>query len=105
MNIRIALVAAAIPLMGSVAVYATDSDTQYPGMYVKDSAITTKVKTKLLAKHPTLLSEVQVNTDHDGNVWLSGKVPTEQASQLAEEIARDTTGVKSVHNHIVVSPP
>ena len=105
MNIRIPLVAAAITLIGSVAVYATDSDAQYPGMYVKDSAITAKVKTKLLAKHPTILSDVQVNTDHDGNVWLSGKVPTEQASQLAEEIARETSGVKSVHNHIVVSPP
>jgi len=105
MNIRIPLVAAAITLIGSGVAFATDSDAQYPGMYVKDSAITAKVKTKLLAKHPTTLSEVQVNTDHDGNVWLSGKVPTEKDSQLAEEIARDTSGVKSVHNHIVVSPP
>ncbi len=104
MGIRIALVASAMTLLGSVGVYATDSDAQYPGMYVKDSAITAKVRTKLLAKHFALLSEVQVNTDHDGNVWLSGKVPTEKASHLAEEIARDTGGVKSVHNTIVVSP-
>jgi hyperosmotically inducible periplasmic protein len=98
-------VAMAITLVGGVAGYASDSDAQYPGIYVKDSVITTKVQTKLLAKHPTLLSNVRVQTDRDGNVWLSGKVPTEEAKHLAEEIASDTTGVKSVHNHIVVSPP
>ena len=105
MKALIVSVAMAITLVGGVAGYASDSDAQYPGIYVKDSVITTKVQTKLLAKHPTLLSNVRVQTDRDGNVWLSGKVPTEEAKHLAEEIASGTTGVKSVHNHIVVSPP
>jgi hyperosmotically inducible periplasmic protein len=96
--------ALAIALSGGASVFAADSDAQYPGIYVKDSAITAKVKTKLLAKHLATLSAVRVETDRDGNVWLSGKVPTERASRLAEEIARDTSGVKSVHNRIVVSP-
>jgi len=89
---------------GAPAVYAADPDASYPGMYVKDSAITAKVKTKLIAKHPALLSDVRVDTDRDGNVWLSGKVQTEEASHLAEQIARETSGVRSVHNHIVVTP-
>ena len=97
-------VAVAITLLCGAAAYA-DSDAQYPGIYVKDSAITAKVKTKLLAKHPVLLSDVRVDTDRDGNVWLSGKVPTETARKLAVQIARETTGVKAVHDHIVVSPP
>lgn len=105
MKLLIVSVASAMLLASaSTIVSATDSDTQYPGMYVKDSAITAKVKTKLLAKHPALLSEVRVDTDRDGNVWLSGKVPTDEARRLAEEIARDTTGVRSVHNRIAVSP-
>jgi hyperosmotically inducible protein len=97
-------VALAIGVIGSGAVYAADADAQYPGMYVKDSAITAKVKTKLLAKHMAMLSDVKVDTDRDGNVWLSGKVPSEKASHLAEQIARETSGVKSVHNDIAVSP-
>jgi hyperosmotically inducible periplasmic protein len=96
--------ALAIAVMGGAAAYAADSDTQYPGMYVKDSAITAKVKTKLLAKHITTLSDVTVSTDRDGNVWLGGKVPTRADRRRAEEIARDTDGVRSVHNDIVVSP-
>ena len=91
-------------IVGSAAVYASDPDAQYPGMYVKDSAITAKVKTKLLAKHMAMLSDVRVDTDRDGNVWLSGKVQSEKASQLAEQIARETSGVRSVHNRIVVEP-
>jgi hyperosmotically inducible protein len=97
----------ALSVMGAIGVqtlYAADSDASYPGMYVKDSAITTKVKTKLLAKEPTTLTNVKVNTDHDGFVWLSGTVPTKQASDRAEAIAKETDGVNGVHNNIVVAP-
>src|SRR5450755_1759229 len=97
----------ALAIMGAIgapALYAADSDAAYPGMYVKDSAITTKVKTKLLAKEPTTLSNVKVNTDRDGIVWLSGTAPTREASDRAETIAKETDGVKGVHNNIVVAP-
>jgi hyperosmotically inducible protein len=97
----------ALAVMGAIgvpALCAADSDASYPGMYVKDSAITTKVKTKLLAKEPTTLTNVKVNTDRDGVVWLSGTTPTKEASDRAEAIAKDTDGVKGVHNSIVVAP-
>jgi len=97
----------ALSVMGAIGVqtlYAADSDASYPGMYVKDSAITTKVKTKLLAKEPTTLTNVKVNTDHDGFVWLSGTVPTKEASDRAETITKETDGVRGVHNNIVVAP-
>jgi hyperosmotically inducible protein len=98
---------AALAVMGAIgapALYAADSDAAYPGMYVKDSAITTKVKTKLLAKEPTTLTNVKVNTDRDGVVWLSGTAPTREASDRAETIAKETDGVKGVHNNITVAP-
>ena len=98
---------AALAVMGSlssVTLYAADSDASYPGMYVKDSAITAKVKTKLLAKEPTTLSNVKVNTDRDGIVWLSGTVPSKEASERAEAITKETDGVRGVHNSIVVAP-
>jgi hyperosmotically inducible protein len=76
-----------------------DSDA---GVYVKDSVITTKVKTKLAAKHMSTLTNIKVDTDKDGVVWLSGTAPTKDASDLAEMITKDTDGVRSVHNKIIV---
>jgi hyperosmotically inducible periplasmic protein len=84
------------------AVYAADTETA--GTYVKDSVITTKVKTKLAAKHMSTLTNIKVDTDANGAVWLSGKAPTKDASDLAEMITKDTAGVTAVHNKIVVAP-
>ncbi|MDP8983963.1 MAG: BON domain-containing protein [Pseudomonadota bacterium] len=85
--------------------YRTDSDADraHPGAFVKDSAITVKVKSKLAAKHMSTLSNIKVDTDDNGVVWLSGKAPTKDASDLAAMLAKDTEGVKSVHNKIVVA--
>jgi len=94
----------ALGAMSSTAIHAADPDAPYPGMYIKDSAITTKVKTKLVTKEPTTLTDVKVNTDRDGVVWLSGRVPTREASDRAETIAKETDGVRAVHNNIVVEP-
>jgi hyperosmotically inducible protein len=72
--------------------------------YVKDSVITTKVKTKLLAKHMSTLDHVKVDTDEGGVVWLSGTVPNRDAKDVAEMIAKDTDGVKAVRDNIEVVP-
>jgi hyperosmotically inducible protein len=72
--------------------------------YIKDSAITTKVKAKLAAKHLSTLTNIKVDTDASGVVWLSGRAPTQDASDLAAMIAKNTEGVNSVHNDIVVEP-
>jgi hyperosmotically inducible periplasmic protein len=85
---------------GAVSVALADSSDA--GIYVKDSVITTKVKAKLAAKHMSTLTKIKVDTDKDGVVWLSGTAPTKDASDLAEMITKDTDGVRSVHNKIVV---
>jgi len=72
--------------------------------YVKDSVITTKVKTKLAAKHMSTLTHVKVDTDANGVVWLSGTAPTNDARDLAGMIAKQTDGVNSVNNEIEVAP-
>jgi hyperosmotically inducible periplasmic protein len=71
---------------------------------IKDSAITTKVKAKLAAKHLSTLTRIKVDTDENGVVWLSGRAPTQDASDLAAMIAKNTEGVNSVHNDIAVEP-
>jgi hyperosmotically inducible periplasmic protein len=98
----VALSAASAPLV--MAQSGSGSDTSRTGTYVKDSVITTKVKSKLAAKHMSTLTNVKVDTDAQGVVWLSGKAPTQDASDLAAEIAKNTDGVTSVHNNIAVQP-
>ena len=48
------------------------------------------------------LTNIQVDIDNDGVVRLIGKAPTENASDLAEMIAKDTHGVGGVHDGMVV---
>lgn len=86
----------------SATVYANDTETT--GTYVKDSVITTKVKAQLAAKHMSTLTNIKVDTDANGAVWLSGKAPTKDARDLAEMITKNTDGVTSVHNKIVIAP-
>ncbi len=99
-------IVAASPLCASLAMadQHADSDTSHPAAYVKDSVVTAKVKTKLAAKHLSTLTNIKVDTDNQGVVWLSGKAPTKDASDLATMIAKDTDGVTSVHNRIEIAP-
>jgi hyperosmotically inducible protein len=85
-------VALAAALLAPVVATAQDSDTDrhHPAAFVKDSAITTAVKTKLAADHPGSLVHVKVDTDKDGVVWLSGTTKTRAEADRAEEIARGT---------------
>ena len=82
---------------------ASQSVADEPGAYAKDSVLTAKVKTKLAAKRMFTLSNIKVDTDSEGVVWLSGKAPTQDASDLASMIAKDTDGVRSVHNKILIA--
>lgn len=92
-------------LVGPVAAIAaedTDSDRAHAGAYVKDSAITAKIKSKLAAEHMMSLGRIHVDTDKDGVVWLSGSAHSQEAIDKAVSIARDTEHVKSVHSDLIV---
>ncbi|MDB6089473.1 MAG: hypothetical protein JWN85_2257, partial [Gammaproteobacteria bacterium] len=73
-----------------------------PMTFVKDSAITTSIKTKLAAEHITSLGRIHVDTDKDGIVWLTGSARTQEAVDKAASIARNTEHVKAVHNDIKI---
>lgn len=70
---------------------------------VDDSAVTTKVKSKLAADANTSAIKIKVETT-DGVVTLSGAVPTTTEKAEAERVARDTQGVTRVINQIVIDP-
>jgi hyperosmotically inducible periplasmic protein len=81
----------------------SDTDRSHPGTFVKDSAITTKVKANLAADHASNLAKIHVDTDKNGVVWLSGTVESAAIASRAVAIAEKTDGVRSVHNDIKVA--
>jgi hyperosmotically inducible periplasmic protein len=91
-------------LLAPVLAIAADSDAdrEHPKAFVKDSAITTAIKSKLAAEHITSLGRIHVDTDKDGVVWLRGHAKTQETADRAAQIARETEGVKSVHSRIKV---
>jgi len=91
-------------LLGSAAAIADDAQSVGTSttVFVKDSAITTKIKTKLAADHLTSLGRIHVETDQNGVVWLTGTARSQEAINHAVSTARDTEHVKSVHNDLTV---
>jgi len=89
-----------VPVVG----YTADSDTDrsHPKAFVKDSVITTKIKSKLAAENLDSTMHIRVDTDSDGIVWLSGTAKTQAEIDKTVSIARGTEGVKSVENHIKI---
>ena len=69
---------------------------------IKDSVITTKIKTKLAAEHPGSLTKIKVDTDANGIVTLSGFVNSRDEAEKAKSIARNTKGVTQVKAHLKV---
>jgi hyperosmotically inducible periplasmic protein len=69
----------------------------------RDSAITTKVKSKYLLEKNFKSFKVSVETK-DSIVILSGFVDDQATKNRAEQIARSVKGVKSVTNGLVVKP-
>ena len=105
MKLTIATAAlAAAGILAGTAVLAQDADVDrsHPKAFVKDSAITTKIKSKLAADHVSSLAKIRVDTDADGVVYLSGTAHSKDQIERAVEIARNTDGVRGVHNGIVV---
>ncbi len=65
-----------------------------------DVAISDDVRARLAADAQVGASHVQVDTTN-GVVHLTGNVPTDRDRSSAEQIARDTAGVRSVDNNII----
>jgi len=93
----VAAVSGAISL-GSTGCTATPTRAS-TGQYVDDSAITTKVKTKLL--NDPVVSGLRISVEtYKGVVQLSGFANSTAEIRKAEALAKDTDGVVSVRNDI-----
>lgn len=96
------IVSAALVPVVSFAGDDADMDRSHPKAFVKDSAITTKIKTKLAAEHLTSMGRIHVDTDANGVVWLSGSARSQDEIDRAVSIARDTEHVVAVKNKLII---
>jgi hyperosmotically inducible protein len=69
----------------------------------QDAATTSSVRTALLLSKHVSPYDIKVETSH-GVVTLDGQVPSEQIKAVAGAIVQDTSGVKELHNNLVVNP-
>ena len=91
-------------LLAPVVVQAADSDADraHPVTFVKDSAITAKVKAKLAAEKLSSLAHIKVDTDRKGQVFLSGTASSQAEADKAVSVAQATDGVTGVTSSIQV---
>lgn len=73
------------------------------GQTVDDSAITAKINAKIVQDPALQYLKIDVDT-FQGNVALSGTVPSREAQDRLVGLARTTEGVKSVQTNLVVQP-
>ncbi|HVG06525.1 MAG TPA: BON domain-containing protein [Thermoanaerobaculia bacterium] len=77
------------------------SSTNTAGTKVDDAAITATVKSKLAADGDINPFNIDVDTN-EGVVTLQGRVEKEEARTKAEQLARETEGVRRVINLVKV---
>jgi hyperosmotically inducible periplasmic protein len=90
-----------VPTFGQAA-GDQDQDRSHPKTFVKDSAITTKIKAKLAAEKFSSLATIHVDTDANGVVWLSGTAKSQDQIDHAVAIARGTENVRDVKSSLKV---
>lgn len=86
---------------GREAVARAGEAADKAGAYVTDAAITSAVKAKFLAD--TAVSGLKIDVDTSGGmVTLNGTVSSRAEADRAMTLARNTDGVKSVHDNLKV---
>ncbi len=82
---------------------ATDSSgaSTSVGTKIDDTAVTTKVKTELLAAKTVKSEHIHVKTRR-GVVSLTGSVPSSEDKTSAEDVVSKVAGVQSVRNHLKI---
>jgi hyperosmotically inducible periplasmic protein len=73
------------------------------GALIDDATITARIKTALIAEPGLKGFAIDVDTSQN-IVSLRGTVASDAARKKAEDIARETQGVKAVRNELTVKP-
>ena len=86
-----------IPVIGS-------AEGTTVGEFVKDSAITTQIKAKILAAKDIDSLHIKVDTDNNGIVVLTGAVKSAAEKEKVHNIAHSVDGVKKVLDKLIIDP-
>ncbi|MQY51140.1 BON domain-containing protein [Rhodocyclus tenuis] len=89
-------------LLYSSGGFAADDKPSATREYVKDSVITTKIKSQLAAEKLSSLIHITVDTDKQGVVVLGGTATSQAGVDRAIAIAHSVSGVTAVENTIRV---
>jgi osmotically-inducible protein OsmY len=98
---RIVKFLACCALIASFMGCAATRTHESTGVYIDDSAITTKVKAAILTDSALKVLQINVET-FKGEVQLSGFVDSSQSVTKAGEVARGINGVVAVKNNLIV---
>ena len=90
-----------LPFAGHAA--DSDKDRSSPADFVKDSAITIKIKARLAEEKLSSAVDIRVDTDNKGIVQLSGTAKNQAEVDKAGVIARGVEGVVSVRNNVRIA--
>ena len=102
MTIRSSL-AAAVAAVVLVSGCAVARKQETVGAYVDDAAITTSIKARFVENKSVDAAAIKVET-LNGTVQLSGFAKSGTEKGVAESIARNVNGVKTVKNDIIIRP-
>lgn len=91
-------------LLAPISGFTEDKDANRTDakVFVKDAALTTKVKAKLAKANMASTVKISVDTVNNGDVTLTGTARTQAAVDEAVSIARSTEGVKNVNSEIKI---
>jgi hyperosmotically inducible periplasmic protein len=103
----VVLLLVVVLIAGGYFLITRNASVQNAFHFVKDSTqdatTTSSVRTALLLSKQVSPYQIKVETT-DGVVSLDGQVPTEQVKAVAGAIVQDTSGVKEMHNNLVINP-
>ena len=104
---RLIVILLLVALMGGAGYYVYTRGLSLPGWLggasSADGTAARNVRSALTLSKRVSAYNIEADSK-DGVVTLNGQVASESIKSLAEEIARDTEGVKDVNNQITVDP-
>jgi osmotically-inducible protein OsmY len=99
--LTLAFASALVATLGATSGCAVTRKQETVGAYIDDATLTTRVKAKFASDSRVSAMSISVET-LKGTVQLSGFAKTYEEREMAEKLARETTGVVAVRNDIVV---
>jgi hyperosmotically inducible protein len=96
-------------ILGAGIYYAYTQNASLRGAFhnvkesAEDTATTSRVRTALVLSKRVSPFDIKVETV-EGEVTLTGQVPSDEVRTVAGAIVQDTSGVKQVHNNLGINP-